>query len=212
MSTEAPSTPVTNDVVVLHRRSIDRVLIAFGVLTTIVLAIAGALLLWGRSYADDYVSKELTAQKIAFPSADELKGEKRDDLVKWAGQAVTTGDQAEAYASYINGHLQGIGGGKVFSEMHEPQVAAETALADAKKANKPADEIAKLQGVLDGINGQRNALFQGETLRGLLLSTYAWSMLGKIAGIAAIVAFIAAALMLVLVVMGFVHLGRHAKA
>ena len=52
---------------------------------------------------------------------------------------------------------------------------------------------------------QRNTLFKGETLRGLLLSAYAWSTVGMIAGIAAIGAFIAAAVMGVLVALGIVH-------
>jgi hypothetical protein len=44
-----------------------------------------------------------------------------------------------------------------------------------------------------------------------LLSTYAWSTIGRIAGIAATVAFIAAAAMLVLVVMGIAHRVRSNK-
>ncbi len=43
------------------------------------------------------------------------------------------------------------------------------------------------------------------TLRGLLLSAYAWSTVGTIAGIAAIGAFIAAAVMALLVALGMVH-------
>ncbi len=214
MSTTEPATTVgapANDVVVIHRGTIDRVLVALGLLTAVVLAVAGGLLLWGKSFSNDYVADELGAQKISFPTEADLKAEGRDDLVTWAGQSVTTGDQAEAYASYIDGHLKGIAGGKVFSEMHEPQVAAEKALADAKAANKTEAELAPLQGELNKINGQRAALFQGETLRGLLLSTFAWSMIAKIAGIAAIVAFIAAVLMLILVVLGVVHMNK-AKA
>jgi hypothetical protein len=62
-----------------------------------------------------------------------------------------------------------------------------------------------LQGKADAVSGQRNTLFKGETLRGLLLSAYAWATVGTIAGIAAIGAFAAAAVMAVLVVLGFVH-------
>ena len=51
---------------------------------------------------------------------------------------------------------------------------------------------------------RRDTMFKGETLRGLLLSAYAWSTVGHLAGIAAIAAFIAAALMLLLVVLGMV--------
>jgi hypothetical protein len=47
--------------------------------------------------------------------------------------------------------------------------------------------------------------------RRLLLSTYAWSTIGEIAGIAATVSFVAAALMAVLVVLGVIHRFRAPK-
>jgi hypothetical protein len=50
---------------------------------------------------------------------------------------------------------------------------------------------------------------KGETLRGLLLSTYAWWKIGSIAWAAAIVGFVAAGLMVLLVVLGIVHLRHH---
>jgi hypothetical protein len=72
-------------------------------------------------------------------------------------------------------------------------------------------KVDELQATADGITGQRNTLFKGETLRGLLLSAYAWSTVGMIAGIAAIAAFAAAAIMLVLVGLGVVHHRRIPK-
>ena len=48
-------------------------------------------------------------------------------------------------------------------------------------------------------------------MRGLLLSAYAWSTVGMIAGIAAIGAFIAAGLMAILVALGVVHHRRTPK-
>ena len=62
-----------------------------------------------------------------------------------------------------------------------------------------------MQAKADVVTAQRNTLFKGETLRGLLLSAYAWSTVGMIAGIAAIGAFVAAGVMAVLVVAGLVH-------
>ena len=47
--------------------------------------------------------------------------------------------------------------------------------------------------------------FKGGTLRGVLVSADAWSAVGRIAGIAAWVAFAAGAVMAVLVVLGIVH-------
>jgi hypothetical protein len=52
-------------------------------------------------------------------------------------------------------------------------------------------------------------VFRGTTLRSMLLEAYGFWQLGQIALIAAIASFIAAGLMLVLSVFGFVHL-RHA--
>jgi hypothetical protein len=51
----------------------------------------------------------------------------------------------------------------------------------------------------------RNTLFEGETLRGLLLTAYAWATVGQIAGYAAVGAFVAGAVMLVLVLLGLRH-------
>ena len=51
-------------------------------------------------------------------------------------------------------------------------------------------------------------MFKGETLRGLLLNAYAFGTMGIIAGIAAVVAFIAAGLLLILCVLGILHARR----
>ena len=65
---------------------------------------------------------------------------------------------------------------------------------------------------MDEISAERDSLFRGETLRGLLLSTFAWSTIGDIAFIASVVAFVASAVMFVLVVGGLFHLrGRHVR-
>ena len=81
----------------------------------------------------------------------------------------------------------------------------------AVDAGKPQAQIDTLQAKADVVSAQRNSLFKGETLRGLLLSAYAWSTVGMIAGIAAIGAFIAAGLMAILVALGVIHLRRTPK-
>jgi hypothetical protein len=121
---------------------------------------------------------------------------------------VTNGNDAEAYASYIDHHLDGIADGATYADLGKVENAAKAAVTDAKANGASADEIATLQAKSDSVTAQRNTLFKGETLRGLLLSTYAWSTVGNIAGIAAMVAFVAAAAMLLLVGLGLVHLRR----
>jgi hypothetical protein len=199
-------------VVAVRRRTIDAVLIGVGIVATVVLVIAGALLTWGSRFATDYVDRELSSQNIFFSDAASLEEEGRADLVRYAGEQVNTGSEAEAYASYIDGHLEGIADGATYADLGGPEREARAAVEEATTNGASEDEIATLQAEADQISNQRNSLFKGETLRGLLLSTYAWSTIGRIAGIAAITAFVAAAVMLVLVVLGIVHHRKVAKA
>ena len=86
-------------VVAVRRRTIDAVLVGAGTVITIVLAVAGSLLTWGSNFASDYVSKELSSQNIFFPDKAALQEEGRTDLFGFAGQQVTSGTDAQAYAS-----------------------------------------------------------------------------------------------------------------
>ena len=52
----------------------------------------------------------------------------------------------------------------------------------AVAAGQPQAQVDALQAKADAITDNRNTLFKGETLRGLLLSAYAWSTVGMIAG------------------------------
>jgi hypothetical protein len=210
-SAVAAPLPVT-PVVALKRRTIDSVLISFGLVAVVVFAVAGGLLTWGHNFSANYVHDELASQNITFPSADVLNEEGRTDLLKYADQKLDTGKEAEAYASYINGHLQGIADGATYADLGTPERAAKAAVTDAVAAGEPQATVDELQATADGISGQRNTLFKGETLRGLLLSAYAWSTVGTIAGIAAIGAFIAAAVMALLVALGMVHHHKVPKA
>jgi hypothetical protein len=205
--------PTTSDpaVVVVKRRTIDSVLIGFGVVATAAFLVAGFLLSWGHNFSSDYVTRELSSQNITFPSAAELTTEGRADLVKFADHKLDTGKEAEGYASFINGHLAKIAAGATYADLGAPESAAKADVKAAVEAGKPQATIDQLQAKADGITGQRNTLFKGETLRGLLLSAYAWSTVGMIAGIAALGAYLAAAIMAVLVVLGMIHHHRAVK-
>lgn len=198
-------------VIELKRRTIDSILIGLGLLATVVLGIAGGLLTWGNNFSADYVHDELSSQNITFPDAEALTTEGRTDLLDFAGKRLDTGDGAEAYASYINGHLQAIADGATYADLGTPEREAKAAVTAAKEAGEPQATIDELQGQATAISGQRDSLFRGETLRGLLLSAYAWSTVGTIAGIAAIGAFVAAAITAVLVALGFRHHRRTPK-
>jgi hypothetical protein len=201
--------PVQKEKVVgVKRRTVDAVLIALGAVVTVVLFVAGGLLTWGSRFANDHVSDELTAQNIFFPERAALEEEGRTDLVGYAGEQVTSGNEAQAYASYIGGHLEGIADGATYADLGAPERAAKAEVQTAIDNGADEATVADLQAKADDITNNRNTLFKGETLRGLLLSTYAWSTIGRIAGIAAITAFVAGFAMLVLVILGFVHRQR----
>lgn len=210
MTTPSAAPPVVatsakEPVIALKRRTIDTVLISVGAVLTAALLVAGALLSWGANFSDDYVSDELSSQNITFPPAAALEEEGRTDLLKFAGEKLDTGEEAEAYASFIDGHLQGIAGGMTYSEVGEPESAAKAAVEAAVEDGASEAEVAELQAEADAISGQRDSLFKGETLRGLLLTAYAWGTVGQIAGYAAVAAFAAGAVMFVLVLLGLRH-------
>lgn len=83
-------------------------------------------------------------------------------------------------------------GDPALSTLEKEAAAAQTA-ADAK-----AKELAD-------VTAQRESVFKGESLRGVLLTAYGFSELGAKAGQAALIAYLAAALMLLLSIFGFIH-------
>ena len=202
---DRPQTTSSAPVVALKRRTIDSILVAAGAVLTVALVVAGSLLTWGASFSADYVDDELSSQNVVFPPAAALEEEGRTDLLKYAGEQVNTGGEAEAYASFIDGHLQNIAGGATYADLGTPEREAKAAVEAAVAEGADEDTVAELQAEADAISNQRNTLFKGETLRGLLLSAFAWSTVGKIAGYAAVGAFLAGGVMLVLVLLGLRH-------
>ena len=78
--------------------------------------------------------------------------------------------------------------------------------ASAKSKAEPANmQIATEAATL---MGQRTSLFMGETLRGLLLYSFAFWQIGQIAMYAAWAAAAGGVLMLVLSLLGFAHIRR----
>ena len=107
----------------MRRKSFDALVSFGGLLMVVVLLAAGALLFWGYSYANNSVSSQLSAQKIDFPNQaalataanpkpggfSEITPAMLPYLQKYAGQELTTGAQAQAYANhFIAIHLQAV--------------------------------------------------------------------------------------------------------
>ena len=93
----------------MRRRTFDRLVSTEGLVLVPVLAVAGGLLTWAQRYIVGEVRDQLAAQKIYFPATDspELAAPEFEPVRQYAGQQLTTGDQAKAYADhYIASHLK----------------------------------------------------------------------------------------------------------
>ncbi len=174
-----------------RRKTFDALLTSVGLLLAVLLLAAGGLLTWGHNFVSDQIHTQLAAQKISIPAAGSKALEDpamKPYLTKYGGQQLTTGDQAGAYADhFIAVHLKATGGGQTYAQLSTKAQADPTNTALA---------------------AQVNTMFKGETVRGLLLNAYAFGTMAELAGIAAIGAFVGAALLLVLSALGFPHLRR----
>lgn len=177
----------------MRRRTFDALMVFAGLVLTAVLLVAGGLLTWGHVFVNNEVHSQLAAQKIVFPPAGSaavtaLPKADAAAMTVYAGQAMTTGAQAQAYADhFIAVHLGEIGGGLTYSQLSAKAMAAP---ANVKLA------------------AQVETVFKGTTLRGMLLNAYGFWQMGQIAWFAAIAAFAGAALMLILSLFGVWHLRR----
>jgi hypothetical protein len=183
------------------RPTLDRLISIGGLILAVVLLVAGGLLVFANQFIGNEVHDQLAAQKITMPSDQtglaDLPAEDKAALEPYAGQQMTTGKQAKAYADhFIAVHLNAAAGGKTYSEVGATYSAQCSDPAAAKSAS------------CQTLAAQKETLFQGETLRGLLLYGYAFATMGTIAGYAAIAAFVGAVLFLVLALLGFRHARR----
>ena len=190
----------------MKRRTLDMIFSAGGVAVAILLVLLGFVFKTNADFADSYVHDQLAEQKISFTAAEFLSDEEKTSscLIENAGTALDSGKKAECYANdYIGMHLKGIGGGETYATIGAIQTKAKTALADATAAN--ASNVVELKADLDKITGQRETMFKGETLRGLLLTSYGFSIFGEKAALAGMLSFLGAIVMLLASVAGFIH-------
>lgn len=174
-----------------ERVIIDKILILFGVVAMLALLAFGGLTSWASAFINHQIKSELTSQHVYFPEkgSPALNPSEFPSLQQYAGQAVDNAPKAKAFADeYIAAHLEKVAQGKTYAEVSN--------LAMKDPANQTLQQ-------------QKTTLFQGETLRGLLLNAYAFGTVGQIAGIASVVSIIAGLVMLILVLLGYAHLRRN---
>ena len=174
----------------MQRKALDRLVSLIGFSLAAILIVAGGLLTWAHNFVAHEVKTQLSQQQIFFPpkGSPAIAAPEFSAMKQYAGQQLTTGAQAEVYADhFIANHLKVIGGGKTYAQL--------STQAQADPTNT------KLAATVE-------AMFKGQTLRGLLLNAYAFGTTATIAGIAAIVAFVGAAIMLILAGLGLLHARR----
>ena len=155
------------------------------------MVVLGVVALIGGSYTKQVVHDQLAPQKIFFPAA--RSPELLPGVKQYAGQQLLTGAQAKAYANgFIGVHVTKIAGGQTYAQV------ATKSLTDPKNA---------------ALTAQKTALFQGETLRGLLLSAWGWSVVATVATIAGILLIAIGAVLFLLPLANWqVNLRRRAPA
>jgi hypothetical protein len=181
----------------MSRKVFDKLTSAVGATLVVVLVVAGGLLTWGHSFVSSNVHDQLAQQQIFFPpkaafahpkAGGEITPSMIPSVSQYAGQQLLTGQQAKVYANdFIRVHLSEMPFGGVYAKV------SGAALKDPTNT--------KLQGLAQTI-------FKGTTLRGLLLEAYAFSTIGSVMLFGAIASFIAAAIMALLVGLGFWHAAR----
>ncbi|MDG4797771.1 hypothetical protein [Micromonospora sp. WMMD1082] len=193
----------------MKRRTLDILFSIGGLGLAALLLVIGIVLTSNANFANTYVRDQLGAQNITFTPADQLSDDEKnvECLVENAGKELTTGKQAECYANeYIGLHLKNMAGGQTYADLGQPQSQLREQVATAQQTNDPA--LADLQAQLAEVSAQRDTVFKGETLRGLLLTSYGFSEMGTKAGQAATVMYLGAALLLLLSLAGLVHAFR----
>lgn len=185
----------------MKRRTFDKLVSVVGLGFAVLLFIFAGLLNYGASFANDNVQSQLMNQNIAFPSEEGLPANTKDQLVKWAGMQVTTGEMARDYSDlYILEHMNA----SATAVMGKPATYSEVSgayMGLVRGGSTDTAQIAKL-GEL------RQTLFMGNTLRGMLLEAYAFGTMGVIAGYGAIAALVGGLVMLLLSIAGLMHIRR----
>ncbi|MEA2644040.1 MAG: hypothetical protein QOG08_1066 [Chloroflexota bacterium] len=176
-------------------------IISLQAMLVLILAASSGFLFYQGSFVTGMVHDQLVAQKIFFPGTDQIKaGGALDpakfpaELTQYAGTQVDTGDKARVYAlDFIGKHLQGVAGGKTYSEVSSANSALNAQIA-ATPTTDPS--YATLQAQAATLAGQKTTLFMGEMLRGTLLNSWGWWTVGTYTQFAAVGLMIAALVVL----------------
>ena len=185
----------------MKRRTFDKFVSFVGLGFAVLLFIFAGLLNYGASFANDNVQSQLENQNITFPSEEGLPVNTKDQLMRWAGMQVVTGEMAKDYSDlYILEHMNASSS----AVMGKAATYSEVSGAYMGLVKGGSTDTAKIAALGD----LRQTLFMGNTLRGMLLQAYAFGIFGVVAGYAALASLLGGILFLVLAIAGFAHIRR----
>jgi hypothetical protein len=181
----------------MTRRTLDTIFAIGGLVLAVLILVLGLVLQNQANFAHNEVHDQLAAQRIFFPPASALQPNENDPCLKTnAGKQLVTGAQAQCYADhYIAVHLSEVNGGKTYAETSAQLRALPDQNSDDAKA----------------LAAKTQTLFQGETLRGLLLTSYGFSIFGDRAQTVAYVCYAVAFVLFLASIAGFIHAARRSS-
>jgi len=148
----------------MNRKTWDRIVSASAAVIAVAMIVLGAFAIYGGNFGRENVQTRLEPQHIQFPPLSAMTPEEKTSVGAFAGQQVTTGNQAEAFSRYIAGHLEAVNDGATYSET-----------SAAARAEGLAPDVAA------DLGAKADTLFKGETLRSMLLNAYGWWTVATIA-------------------------------
>ena len=175
----------------MDRTTWDKIVSASAAVIAVAMIVLGGFAIYGGNFGRDNVQSRLEPEKVTFAPLDAMSPEEQATIGEFAGQQVTTGPQAEAFARYIAGHLVGVNDGKTYAETS----------AAARAEGLDPDVAAELAGKAD-------ILFKGETLRSIMLNAYGWWTVATIALYVGYAMIVLGILLGVLSILGFWHAKR----
>ena len=185
----------------MKRRTFDKLVSFVGLGLAVLLFIFAGLLNFGGGFASENVRTQLANQNIAFPIEAGLPANTKDQLLKWAGMQVVSGEMARDYSDlFILEHMNA----SAIAVMGTPATYSEVSSAYLTAQRSGGTDAEQLQKLSD----LRDSLFMGNTLRGMLLQAYAFGMMGVIAGYAAIASLVGGFVFLLLAIAGLMHIRR----
>ncbi|MEA2521465.1 MAG: hypothetical protein QOI81_1111 [Actinomycetota bacterium] len=174
----------------MNRKIWDRLVSTAAMVLAVALVVLGGLAIYGGNFGHKNVTDRLAPEKVFFAPLSAMTPEEKASVGQFAGQQVTTGPQAEGFATYIAGHLALVNDGKTYAE------TSAAARADGVDPKVAAD-----------LGAKADTLFKGETLRSIMLNAYGWWTVASIALFAGYVMIATGIALAIFAALGF----RHAK-